>query len=102
MVEEAYTVIFYTSANKDLAGIKRYWEKVLETPADDFMAEVYHKAKALEDFPFAHHLPSDDYLRNKGYRMLPVRNYYIFYKVIENEVQIHRVLYSKMDFSKIL
>ena len=66
-------------SDKDLADIKYYWESVLEVSPDDFMAEIYHKAKKLEDFPFAHHQPSDPTLKAKGYRICPVRNYYIFY-----------------------
>lgn len=102
MDKKTYTVIFYSSANKDLANIKFYWEKTLEKSADDFMAEIYYKAKTLEDFPLSHHQPSDKILQKKGFRILPVRNYYIFYKVEGTQVQIHRILYSKMDFTKLL
>lgn len=101
MVEKTYKVIFYDAAYKDLADIKYYWESVLEVSPDDFMAEIYHKAKKLEDFPFAHHQPNDPTLKAKGYRICPVRNYYIFYVVEEDVVQIHRVLYNKMDFTKL-
>lgn len=77
---------------------------MLETPADEFMAEIYYKVKSLEEFPFAHHLSDNPTLRDKGYRIFPIRNYYIFYIVLEEEkeVQIHRILYNKMDFTKIL
>ncbi len=101
MVKKTYTVIYHESAKKDLGLIKQYWENTLQISADDFMAEVYHKTKALEDFPFAHHQPNDENLRQKGYRIISVRNYYIFYVVVQNEIQIHRILYNKMDFIKL-
>lgn len=101
MVEKIYKIDIHNSAYNDLENIKKYWELVLETSADTFMAEIYQKAKSLETFPFAHHQPRDKYLREKGYRICPVRNYYIFYTVNEDTVQIHRVLYNKMDFSKL-
>lgn len=101
MVEKTYTVIYHESSKKDLKEIRHYWENVLQTSADEFMTEVYCKTKALENFPFAHHQPNDEYLRQKGYRIIPVRNYYIFYVVQGSEIQIHRILYNKMDFSKL-
>ena len=31
------------------------------------------------------------------YRMLPVKNYIVFYVVTEHEVEIHRIIYAKMN-----
>lgn len=101
MVKKVYKIDFYPSAYKNLEEIKLYWEKILEKNVDNFMAEIYHKTKTLEEFPFAHHQPNDESLREKGYRILPIKNYFVFYVVIENEVQIRRILYNKMDFTKL-
>ena len=101
MDNKIYTINYYPSAYKDLEEIKRYWEDILETSADDFMVEIYQITKRLEDSPLSHHQPANEYLRAKGYRILPIKNYYVFYMVKETEVQLHRVLYSKMDFTKL-
>lgn len=101
MGKKTYKVDFLKSAYKDLHMIKEYWEKVLEKSPDDFMVEIFKKGKSLEDFPFAHHMPSDETLRSKGYRICPVRNYYIFYIVADDTVQIHRILYNKMNFTQL-
>ena len=101
MDKKTYTINFYPSAYNDLENIKMYWEKNLEKESDDFMAELYQKTKSLEESPFLHHLPNNEYLRSKGYRILSVRNYNVFYTVTDTEVQIHRVLYNKMDFTKL-
>lgn len=62
MDKKIYKVNFYSSAYKDLEEIKNYWEKMLKTSASKFMAEIYSKAKTLEEFPFAHHQPNDKVL----------------------------------------
>lgn len=101
MGEKVYKVIFLDSAYKDLKAIKEYWESVLEQSPDAFMAEIYTRAKSLDHFPFSHHQPQDEHLKAKGYRICPVRNYYLFYIVEGDTVQIHRILYNKMDFTRL-
>ncbi|MBQ0166494.1 MAG: type II toxin-antitoxin system RelE/ParE family toxin [Treponema sp.] len=101
MGEKTYKVNFLDSACKDLQAIKDYWEIVLEQSPDAFMAELYSRAKSLDRFPFSHHQPQDVHLKAKGYRICPVRNYYLFYIVEGDTVQIHRILYNKMDFTKL-
>jgi plasmid stabilization system protein ParE len=34
-------------------------------------------------------------------RMLPVKNYLVFYVVTEHEVEIHRIIYAKMNLEKL-
>ncbi|MDI6602216.1 MAG: type II toxin-antitoxin system RelE/ParE family toxin, partial [Thermoanaerobacteraceae bacterium] len=47
---------------------------------------VYYPEKSLEN----------------EYRVLPVKNYLVFYVVKEQVVEIHRVIYAKMDLSKVI
>ncbi len=86
MVEKAYTVVFLDSAYKDLASIKNYWEQFLETSADNLMFELYSKAKNLEEFPLAHHLSKDPKLQAEGSRIIPIRNYYMFFNFVNRKL----------------
>ncbi|HEY5561908.1 MAG TPA: type II toxin-antitoxin system RelE/ParE family toxin [Clostridiaceae bacterium] len=56
----------------------------------------------LEDFPYScrvyHHIQSLE----AEYRLLPVKNYAVLYVVTENVVEIIRVIYAKMDLTKII
>ena len=47
-------------------------------------------------------LELDGELYAAEYRMLPVKNYLVFYVVTEHDVEIHRIVYSKMDITKII
>lgn len=96
-----YKVDIFTQAKTDLIRIVNYWENVLEVSANPLIDDYEAAVLKLEDFPFAHHQPNDPTLQAKGYRICPVRNYYIFYVVEDDVVQIHRILYNKMDFTKL-
>lgn len=100
-MENKYKVIVSTKARMDIYHIVDYWENTLEVSADSFLDEYEKAIIKLSVSPFSHHQPDNEYLRAKGYRILPIKNYYIFYIVKETEVQIHRILYSKMDFTKL-
>ena len=39
---------------------------------------------------------------NKDCRILVFENYLIFYKIIDNEIQIARILNSRVDYTKII
>jgi len=36
------------------------------------------------------------------YRMLPVENYLVFYVVTEHGLEIHRIIYAKMNLEKLI
>jgi plasmid stabilization system protein ParE len=36
------------------------------------------------------------------YRLLPVKNYVVFYVVKEQVVEIHRILYGKKDLTRVI
>ncbi len=51
-----------------------------------YSCRVYQPAKELED----------------EYRLLQVKNYIVFYTVKNDKVMIYRIVYSKMDLTKVL
>ncbi|MBD2844370.1 type II toxin-antitoxin system RelE/ParE family toxin [Paenibacillus sp. IB182496] len=54
----------------------------------------------LAQFPYSCKVyqPSRDF--ENQYRILPVKNYLVFYVVKEQIVEVHRILYAKMDLTK--
>lgn len=72
--------------------------------AANLVQEIHKKVKTLRDMPYMyceyHGLPSSKIL----YRAIPIKKYIIFYTVYEDRkiVEIHRVLYSRMDFNVLL
>ena len=56
----------------------------------------------LSNLPFIGPIPKDIHLENKGYRILIVEEYLIFYVVKENAVEIRRILHGKRRYSFLL
>jgi len=102
MSSDSYKVLIYPTAENDLYEIKDYFENTLQTSADNLFRKFYNDIDLLETFPFSFPLVRDPYLSSLGYRMIPVDNFLIFYIVKEKEVQIHRFIYGKRDYIKLL
>lgn len=97
-----YSVIIYPIAQKDLQEIKLYWETSLNTSFNSFLDDFLAKIEPLKETPYLYQQPNDPVLRNKGYRYFSVGSYLAFYKVNEQEVQIHRVIYGKRSYLEII
>jgi len=65
---------------------------------DDFDAAILH----LEDFSYMEINIKNRRLANKGYQMLPVNYYLVFYVVDGNIVEIRRILSSKRNYAKLI
>jgi len=88
----------------DLDSIVDYIADTLHAPqaAINFIDAVETGVNRLLSNPYICRVyqpikPVDD-----EYRILEVKNYYVFYVVIGNIVEIRRVIYSKRDLSKII
>ena len=101
-----YKLSYLHIAKKDIENIVLYISDTLKSPTaalhllDSFEAAL----EILKDFPYSHEIYKLSNRLNKEYRYITVKNYVIFYTVLENEktVEIQRVLYGKMDFNKII
>ncbi|MFI3327346.1 MAG: type II toxin-antitoxin system RelE/ParE family toxin [Clostridia bacterium] len=99
-----YKLQYLPLAKDDLDEIILYISDILNSPkaALNLLDDIEKNIKTLIKFPFA--FPVYDKLSDLQYeyRMIPVKNYAVFYIVENNIVEIHRIVYAKMDFSKLL
>ncbi|MDR2884274.1 MAG: type II toxin-antitoxin system RelE/ParE family toxin [Deferribacteraceae bacterium] len=104
MQNRKYSVKFTPIAMSDLDDIYMYIAVQLnnEISADGIINKIKGKVKQLEDFPLSAPLVQDYILQCKGYRMLVVDKYRIFYEVDDNLVIIMRILYGSRDYTEIL
>lgn len=102
MNSKTFIVKIYPAAEHDLRDIKNYFEKTLCTSPKKLFAKFYKSIDLLETFPLAFPAVKDSYLNSLGYRMIPIDNYIIFYVIKGKEIQIHRILYGKRNYLKIL
>jgi addiction module RelE/StbE family toxin len=99
-----YNLQYLPRFQKDLEEITNYITFTLEAPraALDLAQAAKAACARLCDFPFAHHRFIPKKPLKHEYRMLPVKNFVVFYTVIDNAVFVHRMLYGKRNFSALL
>lgn len=100
---ETYKVAILRVAKQDLAEIVDY----LNTLSRDAALAQYDRivdavATTLREFPLRCPQVKDRLLRAKGYRVLVVENYLVFYVVLDSVVQIRRILYGKRNYEWLL
>lgn len=99
---EHYNIKIYASAKQDLRDIVAYLNTLSPDTALKYYDLLIHEIGSLAEFPERCPHPRDLALKAKGYRYLLVKNYYVFYIVKGNTVQIRRILYAKRNYRKLL
>jgi len=99
-----YKLKYAESYREDLKSTINYIKHNLQNPtaAQRLKNEIKNKYKNIKENPFIYPAAPDEYLASKGYRFIMIDNYMIFYKVIENNVEIIRFLYGYRDWINIL
>jgi toxin ParE1/3/4 len=99
-----YKIRYLPIAQEDLQDIVLYFLYNLKSPqaAINFIEAFNKSVSRLKKYPYAYKLYQPQYPIESEYRFLTVKNYLVFYIVTENIVEIHRIIYAKMDLGKII
>ena len=91
-------------AQKDLQDIILYFLDNLKSQkaAMDFIETLDKSILRLKQYPYSCKLYQPQVPLEFEYRFLPVKNYLVFYIVTENIIEIHRIIYVKMNLEKII
>ena len=96
-----YDIRYLPIAKQDITEIVLYISDQLKAPqaAVDLLEAFDHSISLLQEFPYAHKIYRLVKPLEEEYRLLPVKNYAIFYLVREQEkiIEIQSVLYARMD-----
>jgi len=100
----SFKIIYKDTAMNDTYSILDYISKDNQDAVEKFIKKIDDKIGTLSQFPFLGTIPKECELRIKGYRMLIIDSYIMFYVPIQtlNKVRIHRILSSKQNYSKFL
>ena len=104
MSKNKYQIRYLPIAEKDLKEILSYIQNDNPNAALNLLNEIDKSISQLKSFPHKGKTPEDDYLQSKGYRMLVIKTYIVFYVVDENknEVEIRRILHGKRKYKFLL
>ena len=99
-----YEIKYLPLANKDLSDIVFYIADELKAPkaAMDLLDTLDTSISRLAQFPYSCKIYQTEKSFENEYRILPVKNYLVFYVVKEQVVEIHRIIYAKMDLTKFI
>jgi len=96
----AYNIIYLPASTADLNTIFEYIQPHNLSAANTLLDTLESCIGELKNFPQMGKTVPDYDLNTKGYRLLVVENYYVFYIVYEEEktVKIYRILSAHQDY----
>jgi toxin ParE1/3/4 len=99
-----YDIKYLPIAQKDLWEITTYFLEDLKLPkaAMDFIDELDKSILRLRHYPYSCKLYYLQEPLETEYRFLPVKNYLVFFTVTENIVEIHRIIYARMNLEDLI
>jgi addiction module RelE/StbE family toxin len=97
-------IVYLPSFQQDLDAITDYITYTLEAPqaASNLLDELEKSINGLKTFPLAHRLYRPIKPLTVEYRVLTVKNYLVFYVVLEKAIEIHRIVYKKRNLSQLI
>jgi len=99
---EQYSVTIFPTAQNDLKDIVDYLNTLSPAAALRYYDLIVETVGTLRTMPERCPLARDTQLRLRGYRLLHVENYIVFYVVSKNIVEIRRILYAKRQYDELL
>lgn len=97
-----YKVKIYKTAKQDLREIVDYLNTLSPQGAIKYYDLIVEKIGSLAEMPERCPLLRDTQLRLRGYRMLIVEKYMVFFVVKGDTVQIRRILYGRRQYDWML
>jgi plasmid stabilization system protein ParE len=94
-----YRVEYLSIAQEDLISIVEYIQMDDPSAALAFLDEVDQTISNLETFPYMGSIPKDMRLMHLNYRILIIGNYLVFYVLLDEIIEIRRILHGKRQFS---
>ena len=102
MGQRPYRYEFTPLAEQDLNDIFDYISLDSPQAAEKLVEQIQNTVEAVCDYPFSRPLLTDRILRDKGYRIIGVKNFHLFYTINNQVITIQRVLYGRRNYEALL
>lgn len=97
-----YKVRIYRSAKRDLEEIIEYLNTLSQTAALKQYDHIIEKIRSLSEMPDRCALLKNLHMQLKGYRILIIDNYMVFFIIKDETIQIRRILYGRRNYEWLL
>ncbi|ACL70124.1 type II toxin-antitoxin system mRNA interferase toxin, RelE/StbE family [Halothermothrix orenii] len=103
-MSKKYKILYLPIARKDLIEIIEYIQQDNPSAALELLNKIEETISKLENFPYMGTQPKDSLLQYKGYRVLIIESFLVFYVVKGNksEVEIRRIIHGKRKYDFLL
>lgn len=98
-MNKRYSIEYLPVSQEDLISIVEYIQMDNPSAAQAFLDEMDQTITKLETFPYMGSIPKDRRLLNLNYRILIIGNYLVFYVVLDEIIEIRRILHGKRQYS---
>jgi len=89
-------------AQTDLQEIRDYVQRDRPRAAERLINKLLDRIDGLAKWPERGVVPKDEYLRARGFRVLIEGEYLIFYKVLQRQVRVYRILHGRRRYRHLL
>lgn len=93
-----YNITFLPEAYKDLDLIFDYILLDSINQAESMLDMIMNSIDTLSSFPLSGVRLDEKLLKNYKFRMIIVKPYIVFYRLIDDTIYIYRVLHGAMDY----
>ena len=99
-----YKIKFSNFIYDDVESSINYIKYVLQNPiaAQRLKIEIKKSYKKLKENPLIYPIVPVEHLASKGYRFIMIKNYMLFFKIKEKQINVARFLYGPRDWNNIL
>ncbi|SET42892.1 Plasmid stabilization system protein ParE [Natronincola peptidivorans] len=103
-MSNSYKIVYYPVATEDIIGILDYISIDDPPVAYKLIDKINVSISSLALFLYKGTIPRDFYLNSKGYRMLIIDSYIVFYLVNDSSriIEIMRVVSSRQNYKTFL
>jgi len=98
---DEYSVILSPCAQSDFFDVAEHMDNLLPEIAAQSFETFVRTVASLEKSPNNYPLAKDSQLRLRGYRLLPIDKYVVFYVINGNVVEIRRILYARRQYERL-
>ena len=98
-----YNIVYRELFRQDLNNIYLYIAETLKAPqaAGNLLDDVEEAVKRIAEFPLACRIFQHDPPLPEEFRIMPVKNYAVFYVARDNAVEMRRIVYARMDLTRL-
>lgn len=97
-----YKILIFPTAIQDLQDIVDYLNSLAPEAALKLYDDIIVGISKLEQMPMRCPLAKSTLLQAKGYRVIRVHSYLVFFLVNDSTVEIRRILYARRQYEHLL